>query len=152
MPIKRENVHCGNEPHCVKSLAARVEYSTRNNDGVVYAVSRDGEVGTSVHDAMKLMSRLNPGNLHILRVLLPLLSDVANTATSKMNAETLGTSLFCMLAVADRAAKAAAIVPSPSPSPDLSAIAKCNRFISLLIENAHKVAEEPGNLLSRKTT
>ena len=111
------------------------------------------QLGTSVHDAMKLLSRLNPGNLHILRFLLRLLSDVASTATSKMNAETLGTSLFCMFGrVADRAAKAAAIVPSPSPSPDLSAIAKCNRFISLMIENAHKVAEELGNLLRRKTT
>ena len=138
MPIKRENVHCGNEPHCVKSLAARVEYSTRNNDGVVYAVSRDGEVGTSVHDAMKLMSRLNPGNLHILRVLLPLLSAVSKNAESKMSPVALGLSLFCMFG-------------DEMPS-DLSEIRKCNNFISLLIENADKVENKLGNLPSRNTT
>ena len=103
----------------------------------------DGDFGTGVDGAMARLSRLNRGNLHILRVLLPLLSAVSRTVESKMTPAALGASLFCMFGVA---------APSPSPEPDLSAIEKCTGFISLLIEKAPEVAEELGNLLSRETT
>ena len=97
----------------------------------------DGNFGTGVDGAMERLSSLNPGNLHILRVLLPLLSAVSRNATSKMNPVALGLSLFCMFGVA---------------SQDKAAIEKCTGFISLLIENADNVENKLGNLPSRNTT
>jgi hypothetical protein len=97
----------------------------------------DEKVGDNVNDAMKHLSTLKRGNLHVLGALLPLLAKVANTPVNKMDANNLGRSLLGMF-------------EDPKAQLDQALIAKCYGFISLLIQNADAVADQIKIILSAR--